>query len=65
MLTGIMSFYEEGSACVRVGSKASESFQVKMGLRQGCVMSSWLFNMYMEGIVRVTGKGVKMRVDGC
>ena len=46
-----------------------ESFEVKMGLRQGCVMSPWLFNMYMDGVVRevycrVTGKGVKMRVDG-
>ena len=46
----------------------SESFEVKMGLRQGCVMSPWLFNMYMDGVVRemycrVPGKGVKMRVD--
>ena len=69
VLKDIMSFYDEGRACVRVGSKVSESFEVKMGLRQGCVMSPWLFNMYMDGVVRevysrVPGKGVKMRVDG-
>ena len=52
VLRGIMSFYDEGRACVRVGSKVSESFEVKMGLRQGCVMSPWLFNMYMDGVVR-------------
>ena len=32
-------------------------------------MSPWLFNMYMDGVVRevysrVNGMGVKMRVDG-
>ncbi len=23
-----------------------------MGLRQGCVMSPWLFNIYIDGVVR-------------
>ena len=55
--------------CVRVGGKVSESFEVKMGLRQGCVMSPWLFNMFMDGVVRevysrVNGMGVKMSVGG-
>ena len=68
VLKGIKSFYEEGRACVRVGSKASESFVVRMGLRQGCVMSPWLFNMFMDGVVRevysrVAGMGVKMTVE--
>ena len=30
----------------------SEWFSVNVGLRQGCVMSSWLFNVYMESVVR-------------
>ena len=69
VLRGIMSFYDEARACVRVGNKVSESFEVKMGLRQGCVMSPWLFNMYMDGVVRevysrVDGMGVKMRGEG-
>ena len=29
-----------------------ELFDVKVGLRQGCVMSPWLFNVYMDSIVR-------------
>src|SRR5215469_129025 len=29
-----------------------ERFEVKVGLRQGCVMSPWLFNVYMDSIVR-------------
>ena len=65
VLRGIKSFYDDGRACVRVGGEVSESFEVKMGLRQGCVMSPWLFNMYMDGVVRevynrVNGMGVSM-----
>ena len=30
----------------------SEWFPVNVGLRQGCVMSPWLFNVYMDGVVQ-------------
>ena len=30
----------------------SEWFPVNVGLTQGCVMSPWLFNVYMDGVVR-------------
>ena len=30
----------------------SEWFPVNVGLRQGCVLSPWLFNVYMDGVVR-------------
>ncbi len=33
-------------ACVRVGNGVSDWFLVQVGLRQGCVMSPWLFNLY-------------------
>ena len=36
----------------------SESFPVNVGLRQGCVMSPWLFNVYMDGIVREVNASV-------
>ena len=43
----------------------SEWFPVNVGLRQGCVMSPWLFNVYMDGEVRelnvtVLGKGLEL-----
>ena len=49
--------------------KESEWFHVRVDLRQGCVMSPWLFNMYMEGVVkelkrRVMERGVALRISG-
>ena len=43
----------------------SECFLVNVGLRQACVMSQWLFNVYMDGVVRevnvrVLGKGLEL-----
>ena len=33
-------------------SGMSEWFGAEVGLRQCCVMSPWLLNMYMDGVVR-------------
>ena len=52
VLKGIMSLYDEGRVCVRVANMVSESFVAKMGLRQGCVMSPWFFNVFMDGVGR-------------
>ena len=45
LLRGVKSLYVGGKACVRVGNELSEWFPVRVGLRQGCVMSLWLFNL--------------------
>ena len=65
LLQAVKSLYVGSKACVRVGSEVSEWFPVRVGLRQGCVMSPWLFNLYIDGVVRevnarVLGRGVKM-----
>ncbi len=58
LLSSIKSFYEEASACVKISGEISEHFEIKVGLRQGCVMSPWLFNIYIDGVMReVKGKG--------
>ncbi len=49
LLKGIQAFYRGANACVRVRGKFSESFAVEVGVRQWCVMSPWLFNIFMEG----------------
>ena len=51
-MKAVQSFYVDSRACVSVGNDVSEWFPVNVGLRQGCVMSPWLFNVYMDGVVR-------------
>ena len=51
-MKAVQSFYVDSRACVRAGNNASEWFPVNVGLRQGCVISPWLFNVYMDGVVR-------------
>ena len=65
LLSAVKSFYIESRACVRVGDEESEWFAVEVGLRQGCVMSPWLFNIFIDGVVRevrarTLGRGVGM-----
>ena len=66
----IESFYVYSRECVQVGNDASEWFPVNVRLRQGCVRSPWLFNVYMDGVVQevnisVLGKGLELlRANG-
>ena len=70
MLKAVQSFSVDSRASVRVGKDVSEWFPVNVGLRQGSVMSPWLFNVYMDGVirevnVRVLGKGWELlRANG-
>ncbi len=51
-MEGIEAFYREGNACVKVDGQFSDSFAVGVGVRQGCVMSPWLFYIFMAGCMR-------------
>ncbi len=44
LLKGVRGFYENSRVC--------DWFPVRIGLRQVCMMSPWLFNIYMDGVVR-------------
>ena len=48
----MQSFYERSEACVRVCREEGDWFRVRVGLRQGCVMSPWLFNLFMDGVMK-------------
>ena len=45
LLNRSMSIYVNSLACVRVKGGESECFRIDSGVRQGCVMSLWLFNV--------------------
>ena len=39
----VSSIYVNSLACVRVKRGKSECFRINSGVRQGCIMSLWLF----------------------
>ena len=52
LLIAVQSLYEKSEACVRVCREEDEWFEVDFGLRQGCVMSPWLFNLFMDAAMK-------------
>ena len=52
-LSVIKSMYVNSLACKRVKGGESECFRIKIGVRQGCIMSPWLFSMYMDAVMKV------------
>ena len=45
--------YVDSSACVRVKWGESELFRIDSEVRQECIMSPWLFSVYMGGVKEV------------
>jgi len=53
---GIWSaLYADQEATVRTGHGTTDWFQIGKGVRQGCILSPCLFNLYAEYIMRNTG----------
>ena len=48
----IKELYTGTWCCVRIAEGTSEDFEVKTGVRQGCVLSPLLFKCFMDRIVR-------------
>ena len=43
--------YVDSLALVRVKGGESERFRIDSGVRQGCIMFPWLFNVYMDTVI--------------
>ena len=50
--------YASSLACVRVREGESECFRIDSSVRQGCIMSPWLFNVYMEIVMKDAKMGM-------
>ena len=59
-MVGIKSMYVDSSACVRVRGSESERFRIGSGVRQECIMSPWMLNVYMDRVMNEVKMGMGM-----
>ena len=57
LVKAVMSLYEGAETKVRVGSRLSEEFSVKVGVHQGFVLSPLLFAMVIDEVTENARKG--------
>ena len=48
----LRNLYTDQEATVRTGHGTMDWFQIRKGVRQGCILSPCLFNLYAEYIMR-------------
>ena len=61
MFNALATLYENVSCCVRLNGFKTDWFTVTCGLKQGCNISTILFNFYINDVVekiKATGKGI-------
>ena len=66
MLNAVRSLYRNVQCTVRINNNDSQWFPVRRGLRQGCVLSPLLFNIYINDLVELikdSGLGVNLGVE--
>ena len=51
----LRNLYEGQEAIVRSGRGTTDLFQIGKGVRQGCILSPCLFNLYVDCIMRKSG----------
>lgn len=59
----VRKLYEDNKVKSTIGDISTGWLRYNVGVRQGCVISSTLFNMYIEELIariRLTGRGVKV-----
>ena len=49
------NLYAGQVATVRTGNGTTDWFQIGKGVRQGCILSPWLFDLYAEYIMKNAG----------
>ena len=60
----LRNLYADQEATVRTGHGTTDLFQIGKGVCQGCILSSCLFNLYAEYIMRNVGMETGIKIAG-
>ena len=66
LFKSIKYFYSPVTSCVRLNNLYPDWFDVSCGLRQGCILSPLLFNLYINDLalhLKTFGNGIKCNED--
>ena len=65
LYNAIISLYKDVKSCVRINGLSTDFFDVKCGLKQGCLLSPLLFNIYINDLVHEMKQlDVGVNIDG-
>ena len=69
LLNGIKSIYVNNLVCVKVKGGDSECFRINSGVRLGCIVSPWIFNVYIDVVMKelkigMGRRGVRFQEEG-
>ncbi|GBP12792.1 Retrovirus-related Pol polyprotein from type-1 retrotransposable element R2 [Eumeta japonica] len=48
LIKALQSLYRGSSTCFRINGAYTDWFDIRRGVRQGCVASPWQFNLFMD-----------------
>ena len=61
----ITSLYDNVKCCVRINGLKADYFGVSCGLKQGCTLSTLLFNLYVNDLaIKIKHLGIGIDIDG-
>ena len=64
LLNGIKNMYVNSLACVRLKGGESECFSIDSGVRWGCIIFPWLFNVYIDEVRKEVKIGMGSEISG-
>ena len=53
----IRNMYTQDLACICIGDKLTESFKINQGVKQGCILSPLLFNIFISDLAKSLDEG--------
>ena len=64
LMNSIKSMYVNSLVCVKLKGGESEAFRIDGCVRQRYIMSPWLFNVYMDAVMKEVKMGLRKRLVG-